>query len=475
MPLIHDNPWLIEQLLKVAQEAAPPAAAPPPDPVDQKQQISDALHRLMTHIRSQLTPQAGSMQWAPGTDLSSNDMESMGAFVGWLAQHGTKMEGKQIVIPDKGNTPRPSEDYGYYRIEPGTEIAVVDEQGQARPTLPNRAEQRYWIQTDLLRNYLTQLQADEKLRSNVPFQWQLLKLIQDANSQFQMGIGEKYEKQISDQQYLDSVFNPMDPSNWGGDTMNTGVKVFYGDVKSSGNLVDWVKKNNIRVKKDGKEYAANDLQNFQICDVIGILYRRSHAMNPGSDAQEAVAAYRKATEALAQQNNCDTSNWGGGAQAGGAGAAGGKGDPAILQELLGEQLFDTREIDLNKIQMFAERFAQWSGTPAMNTIRDNIRQSVASVNSQLTAPGAPITVESTLTPLDWKGKFHNGNAGSVMATTIDNILDQAASMVYQLVNIVKRSMRNGPQLTNSLEQQLAGPLQANHTMVRKMARLSRGA
>ena len=124
MPLIHDNPWLIEQLLKsVAQETT----LPPADP-NAQQQVADALRALLGNLRNQhesrfltrnvIEHGAGNVS----TDLGSQHMSSMGDLVEWLSANQTKLGGAQLVYP--GNVSRPNEDYGYYKIEPGTKIVV---------------------------------------------------------------------------------------------------------------------------------------------------------------------------------------------------------------------------------------------------------------------------------------------------------------------------------------------------------------
>src|SRR5271166_2560869 len=184
--LIHDNPWLVNQLLqavadeeskflKKAQTVADPMA----------QQTADALRSLLTNLGDQLAPAArNSIDHSGTAELSSTHMESMGDFVQWLLGNNTKIGGTQIVYA--GNVAQPGEDYGYYKIEPGTEIVVP-------LSRPDRSVVAYWINADALKRYLVSLQSDIKLQNNTMFQVQLLKLVQDANKQLDAGINEKYE------------------------------------------------------------------------------------------------------------------------------------------------------------------------------------------------------------------------------------------------------------------------------------------
>ena len=142
----------------------------------------------------------------------------MGDLVEWLSANQTKLGGAQLVYP--GNVSRPNEDYGYHKIEPGTKIVVeAAPPNSARPTLPNRAEVGYWINTNALKNYLVSLQTDIKLKNNVTFQVQRRNLIRFANEHLDMGLSEQYKENVSeilpDETPVDTVPNPVDPTDLG--------------------------------------------------------------------------------------------------------------------------------------------------------------------------------------------------------------------------------------------------------------------
>jgi hypothetical protein len=405
MPLIHDNPWLIEQLLQsVAQDAGPP-------PPNNQQEVADAMRALLLNLRNQADPSSrGVIEHGTGAaTLGSQNMESMGDFIEWLAKNQTKYGGKQVVYP--GNTNAPSEDYDFYKIEPGTKIAVeVDAPGGARPaSLPRSGEVGYWVQTDALKQYLVSLQKDEKLRTNVTFQVQLVNLIRFANEQLDTGLSETYKEVLPDTTVLDTVPNPIDPHHWGGGT----VPLTYADVKSLEALGGWIKSKNISVKKKNQTIGSSDLQRFKICDVIVALYHRAYSMTRAPDTAKAIDAYKSAMAAIAKQSNCNVSSSGGDGDddTEGGNESGGQGGTTMsLEQLAGMQVFNTRFIDVRTIVMFADAYAAWAnanGRGGVAQLKSELHGAVSDAQKSFRNIMSPIVIGS-ITRQQFTEQYVNG-------------------------------------------------------------------
>lgn len=359
MPLIHDNPWLVEQLLKsVAQEAG---GTPTPPPPDNQQQVADALRALLLNLRNQADPSSrGVIEHGAGAaTLGSQNMESMGDFIEWLAKNQTKYGGKQIVYP--GNTNSPGEDYDFYKIEPGTKIAVeVETPGGARPTLPNKAEIPYWVQTAALKQYLVALQADEKLRGNVTYQVQLLNLIRFANEQLDAGISETYKEEVKDQQ-VDGLPPVLDMNNWNA----MGSKpLWLHDLKDINTLNAVLGKAPMTAVKVGNHppQTMKDMH-WNQCVAINVIAARarSYLQNASPEAKGWATAYNKGITDIAKSVNCSLSSgsgdWDG---EGGGGGEGGTTATATLEQLLGMQVFNARFISVAAMKQFVDSYASWS-------------------------------------------------------------------------------------------------------------------
>lgn len=466
MPLIHDNPWLVAQLLKAAQEAAP--TAPAPIPLQQQQQeVADALRALLQNLKA---PTTSGVQHAgdSAVDLSAPHMASMGDFIEWLDTNKTKIDGVQIVYP--GNGTRPSDDYGYFRIEPGTKAAVNIDDKNVHPTLPNRNEVRYWINTDALKKYLATLQADPKLKNKPTFQLQLLNLVRFANEQLDVGMNEQYKEELPDTTVVDSVPNPLDPEHW---EASGQTPLTIKDIKSSEALGDWVEHFKIAVRKGNQTISSNDPRNFKLCDIVSALAQRAKGKMRTSATKAATDAYLKMITQIGSQSGCDMS----GVQTQqqqqpGAGGQGQPGDMNTLQELAGEQIFDINSIDLDKIAIFADKYAGWANRPDINQLRDQIHNSVAKAKQLMAAPG--IIQVTNMSRDEFRNLCKNGAAAKMLANTLTTVVSYGGRLVMDLANMIERGFRNGQAAARNLREQVAqgGPQQSNLTMLEQMSNLA---
>lgn len=466
MPIIHDNPWLIEQLLAAAQAAAPPPA-PAAIPLQQQQQeVADALHAVLDNLKNQLDPATNN---ANG-DLASTHMESMGDLVQWLLAHGKQISNPPIVYP--GNVQRPSEDYGYYRIEPGTEIVVP----LARS---DRSAVAYWINADALKKYLISLQGDHKLKSNVMFQVQLLKLVQDANKQLDADISEKYEAPEKPDNYpIDQVPKVL----MANDSKPGSELLTYGDLKSREALTSWLTGHNIGLGSAQNTLATNP-DKFDLCGAINVLYYRAtrHSqLSARPEDTERFKIYIGRMEKLASEMSCQLTGQPGQQgqqQQPGAGSQGQPGDMNTLQELAGEQIFDINSLDLDKIKVFADKYAGWANRPDVTQLASKIDNSINIAKSYMAAPATIQLSGMSATKFGLQQLANlctNGANALRLANALNTVVTYAGSMVIDLSNHIQRNFRNGDQASRNLKEQVApgGPQQSNLMQLRGLARVA---
>lgn len=431
MSFIYDNPWLVNQLLQAGYDSenklSKKGQAPPAN-----QQVGESLKALLNNLRDQIKPlQEGADQVgmsSGGSDLVSHHMDSMGDLVDWMSKNGTRIGGKVIVQP--GNTDRPSEEYGYYKIEPGTEIVVP----MARP---DRSVVAYWINGAVLKQYLVSLQADQKLKDNVIFQVQLLKLIQDANKQLDLDISEQYkepEKTIPDTTELDKIPNPVDPQDPYAE--NGSVPLNYGDVKSFAAMRNWLMGKNMTMKTDDGKVAKAGSANFDLCAFFSVLNAR--AANAARWGKEGGAQYQAQVQAVAKEANCTLT-----APGQGGGAAGGQGgsdiSPQLLQQLAAFLPFNSQNVNFNDLKMFVDKYAQLSRRSDIVSMARQVDSSINEAMNLMKTRTMIVPLEQMRTSNDlqpWHAFAKNASLADVLYTIVNN-----AGMIYtDFVNVARNKL-----------------------------------
>ena len=468
--LIHDNPWLINQLLqsvadqdaklaKRAQTVADPAA----------QQTADALRSLLTNLGDQLSPAArNSIDHTGVAQLSSTHMESMGDFVQWLLSNNTKIGGTQIVYA--GNVAQPGEDYGYYKIEPGTEIVVP----VARP---DRSVVAYWINAEALKRYLISLQADIKLKNNPMFQVQLLKLVQDANKQLDVGMSETHQEELPITTEVDVVPPTLDMASWG----QPGTKpLSLNDLKSAQSLNAWLGTNGITVKdKQGKPVVIGDQAWYDENlgnTAIQVLAKRALAMQSRAtpETKKTVDAYVAAILSIAKSvgsdlthlNQPNASN----NSSQSSGSASGGNASTITPEAIAEIMpFNSNQIDFEAIKLFIDKYAEWLQANANQpqvaehaqkifAMRDTVLNSMRMAEDVLSGAGAPILIGNISLP-QFKLLSRAPNDDRLLASYLYTIISQAGSIYADFVRMYSQGGRDA----HEVNQQIApgGPQSRN--------------
>lgn len=451
MSFIYDNPWLVNQLLQAGYDSenklSKKGQAPPAN-----QQVGESLKALLNNLRDQITPlQEGADQVgmaSGGAELASHHMDSMGDLVDWLSKNGTRIGGKVIVQP--GNTDRPSEEYGYYKIEPGTEIVVPI----ARP---DRSVVAYWINGAALKQYLVSLQADQKMKEVVIFQVQLLKLIQDANKQLDLDISEQYkapEEVLPDDTPIDTIPNPVDPQNPYQE--NGSVPLIYGNVKSFAALRDWLMGKNMTMKTDEGKIAKAGNADFDLCAFLSVLNAR--AANAARWGKKGGTQYQAQVQAVAKEANCTLSAPGQGGATSGQG--GSDISPQLLQQLAAFLPFNSQTVNLNDLKMFVDKYAQLS---RRNDIVSMARQVGTSINEAMNL----MKTRTMIIPLEqmrssndlqpWHAFAKNASLADVLYTIVND-----AGMIYtDFVNVARNKLDQDTVLKISQQVDDGGPWSVN--------------
>jgi hypothetical protein len=463
MPLIHDNPWLVSQLLQAISDeenkiSKKGQAAPAESPV------AAGLTALLNNLRNQITPLKEdpnkiTTDVAGGADLASHHMDSLGDLVEWLVAHGTKIGGKVVVYP--GNITRPSEDYGYFKIEPGTEIVVPMER-------PDRTVKAYWISADALKQYLVSLQGDAKLKNNVVFQVQLLKLIQYANTQLDANISEDYKEptqELAAETVMDSVAPSFDERGWA----NGNVQLLAKDLASADDWRTWLGANKISTK-EGDTTVTSDTTNFDLCAALNALFARAQWKARGSRNPAALGYVKKLTE-IAGQMQCNLT---GQTQGQGQSQRGGTASTENLVDTLTQILpFDSNIIKFDQITMFVNKYSEWinsktsSQDPEMqaqrtsvNQTKQNVLANIAYANKLMKDPGQDIQLNNA-NPQLFQSFAQQPNQAKQLAMTLRDVITGAGRM-YTTWTAQFEHMTNSA-AASTMQQQISpgGPQQNN--------------
>lgn len=457
MPLIHDNPWLVSQLLQsVADEekrldlfkrgqAAAAADA----------QIAGALRALLSNLRDQITPakedpnQVG--YGSGGAELASHHMDSLGDLVEWIAVSAIKVGSIPLVVP--GTEERPSEDYGHFKIEPGTDIVTP----LARP---DRTAKAYWINTGALKQYLVSLQSDQKLKGNPIFQVQLLKVVQDAN-RLGLDMSETYEAPaIDDGQEVDRLPKTLDPRQW---NQPGTEQLLFGNIKSLEALNAWFGQAGRGYMVGQKTVTIKD-QEWNICVVLNILKTRADALYQRRTAESGpiMQAYVKQIADVQKQANCP----GSGQQPGQPGQGQGQGQggtqitPRALVGLATLKPFNTQRIDFQEITTFLDRYVQLK--PDMAGLAMQAKNAMQQANGVMNSPGAPFPM-GNITQQSLNSRTRNPQ---YLLQYLHNVIDITGRVYMDFYNEcqnVLRDLQGGSGIIAGVEEQIAagGPYQMN--------------
>ena len=293
MSFIFDDQNLIEQLLssglqdelKFTKKGQAAAGATDQNRATLLQHIKNLQDQLQPSgvVKD---PNAGpTISHNGATALGSPQLESLGDLVQWLANNGSKVDGQLVASAAK---PADDENYTLYKLE--THTNTPQQRGQDPAGL--------YVNADLLKKYITSLQAEETSHPNAIFQKELSSLIEDANQALGLNIPVQYqapEKVLPDAAIVDNVPQIIDPNNL---AATGNIPLTYGDLKNTTAFTAWLSKFNVSVKGN-PVYVKNPNYDFKKV-VDAIVARAQYLITRAVDvaSKEGAEIYARAASAL---------------------------------------------------------------------------------------------------------------------------------------------------------------------------------
>lgn len=183
MSFIHDNPWLINDLIKIGQGQT----LDPTQNVSPQQAQTNMAIKLLDQVQKEFSPVDPnkpaeiSTQTGEEAKLTTQSLENIGSLVSFLAQNKITVNGKLPVYDhDPGQ-----EGYQMYKLQGGS-VVVPD------PTRETTATP-FWINPELLSAYIVSLQAQNAQKPNKVLETYLKSLIQESNKLLGTKVNPTYQ------------------------------------------------------------------------------------------------------------------------------------------------------------------------------------------------------------------------------------------------------------------------------------------
>ncbi len=424
--------------------------------------------KLADQIRQIYAPTAGSAAAVTSdkdATLGIPELTTFGNFLNYTVANGIKVGGQRVAYAagDEGSIPDRSK---WWPVDAEESHSLMEEAN---------AHHDYYVNRDLMVIYInSMLQKTSNMDEDQKrlFKNMLGTIVQKVNQNFRTKLTTDYKapvQSLPDDTVVDgSISNPLAANGRG------NIQLTVADLKSPEDLNAWMEKNKISVK-DVQAAAFGD-QDFNPCDVIKILYDRAvSSQRQSTPAKKAAATeYLRLITQIASESKC---NVGQAQQSQQGPSKGSPGADATLEELANEDIFFASHIDLEKISMFVNKYADWDkGAADMQSLRSTINQSIQITKSDvLAAPGIiPIGGMS-------KDQFkmlakpnkpgYPSDQSIILANKLYGIVDYAARMYQDLATVLGHSP-DGASKVRPILQALAagGPVQSNLDFLTGMMR-----
>lgn len=278
MSFIHDDKNLINELVKHGLDFE--------TKFSKMGQVTPPTNQAMVVLRSMLDSLADQL---PGTkdpnapseishekgfaegdpQLTSMNLEGLGALTDFLAVNKITVDGQRISYPM--NEDPNSDDYQLYQLEPNAGLLEVEDR--------SRVTKGFFVNKDLLNKYLVSLQAQLQAKPNPVMGVQLRKIIQQANTQLESGINEKYtpaevKVTLPATEVLATFPDTLDSKFY---TKDGNKTLTYGDIANATAVKAWVNNNSISVLVPGREGGPLGINHpeFDFCVVVRTLYAKA--------------------------------------------------------------------------------------------------------------------------------------------------------------------------------------------------------
>ena len=419
---------MIQRINNILDELDKAAAPPSKDP-------NEAAKDASTEVSYEDDP-SNPNKTAP--QLTSTNLESLGALVAWLVANKMTVGGKRVAYGLNEDPKSP--EYVLYKLEPNAGLLERADRATIR--------QGYFVNKDLLTKFIVSRQSALAKKPNKMEQVQLGDLIADANKLLGAGINPSYKEPevvVPDNTELDRVPKDLDPKQWG----QTGnIPLFVKDLKSVDALETWIKTNRIGFKgEDGKVVTSDDLQNFDLCGVVNILSQRAQAKGRGSQRPEA-KAYVSYMAQIATQTKCETTQPG---QSGQSGQPGKQGTTAAFQQIATLRPFNSNNVNFREIHTFTNAYAPWSNRPEIKAMAQQIDTSVQSALTLMNVPSNIVMLEQITASSDLMPYKALAKQPMPLADILYTIVNSAGMMYQDFVNTAKNIL---PDESTPLQQQM---------------------
>ena len=435
MSLIHNNPWLVERLLKTALEDDKKLSKKAQtDPDELKRQNIIALQQQIKALQDQLNPQAQvpsnpneiSTQGA-GAALKMPDLQSLGSLVMFVDKNKITVGGKRIAYgSDDPEFKTDDESYELYQLEGSATLIPV------RSGALDQAKLSFRINKDLLVKYLQSLQALSIKQKNPMLAAPLKSIIQEANEQLQTNVGKYQEpaEPLPENVEVDRLPRTLDLKSWGQDGQDAILTT--SDIASLQSLNAWFDKYKLSVQpsKGGNPVTIRE-QDFDQCVGIKVLAMRAqrNVQRSTSDKAKATATiYLRQMTAIATEAHCDLSQVG--IQSGQQSAQQGTGlSTEVLQELAQELPFNSQYINFQQIAKFVDKYASLANNQTVSAAADQVHKAIDMANEILATPDLNIQLNNVTTER-FKLLTKNANQAKWLANYLYTLVS-VAGRIYQ--------------------------------------------
>lgn len=403
---------LVQRVRGVLDELEKQSAPPPKDPNEAAKDASEEI--------SYEDDPSNPTKTAP--QLTSTNLESLGALVAWLVMNKMTVGGKRIAY-GLGEDPKNPE-YVLYKLEPNAGLLERADRGTIR--------QGFFVNKDLLVKFIVSRQAALAKKPNKMEQVQLGDLIADANKLLGANINPAYKEPevvLPDGTELDRVPKELDPKQWG---QPGNVPLLVKDLKSVDALNTWIKANSIGYKdEDGKVVSSDDLQNFDLCGVVDILNQRAQAKGRGSQLP-AAKVYISYMAQIASQTKCQSTQPG---QQ--QGQRGQQGTAAAFQQFAALRPFNSNNLNFREIKKFTSSYAPWSGRSDIKGMAQEVDKSIQSALGLMNIKSEIFMLEQITGTSDLAPFKAMTKSPMPLADVLYGLVNAAGMMYQDFVNTAK--------------------------------------
>lgn len=377
MSIIYSDANLIDKLLldalnfefKFTKEGQAAVA-------NEQAQNRSVLLGMLKNLESQMDPNKDAtpqISWEGDhkPTMDSSSLESLGDLVRWLVDNKITINGARVAYGADQNPNQKA--WILYHLE--THVATPDERG-ATPG-------GFYVNPELLKTYVRQLQAYESQNPNKTMRFQLGNVIREISTDLGVQVGQYQapEKSLRDTEVLDNVpqvFVSVQSSGYGGD-----IPLTYGDLKDDMTFNSWLKNKGIEWagQLDGKPARiAAGAPGFNACGVLSILmYRATHQMATDQASKDKSQIYARQVAAVAKASNCDLSG-----QTAVTQQQGGSQTQNLIEEVVDGLPLALQNIDFNRIRTFFSKISQLMGNSPSVTAHIQSAEDLMNKTSALT-------------------------------------------------------------------------------------------